>query len=109
MRHVFIVNPGAGKTDRSRAVAEAAQAAMERRGEPWELHLTRGPGHARDLAAAAAEYSEPVRIYACGGDGTLSECAAGAAGRFAATSAKTANTANTMPQTTAVISAKLNS
>ena len=81
MRHVFIVNPGAGKTDRSRVVAEAAQAAMERRGEPWELHLTRGPGHARDLAAAAAEYSEPVRIYACGGDGTLSECAAGAAGR----------------------------
>ena len=32
------------------------------------------------LARAAAERGEPVRIYACGGDGTLNEAVAGAAG-----------------------------
>mgnify|MGYP001705535948 CR=1 FL=1 len=33
-----------------------------------------------ELARAAAERGEPVRIYACGGDGTLNEAVNGAAG-----------------------------
>ncbi len=80
MRHLFLVNPCAGKADRSREVREAAAAVLADRGEPWAVCRTEAPGHAAVLAAEAAGQGDAVRIYACGGDGTLNECAAGAAG-----------------------------
>lgn len=45
-----------------------------------EIVRTRGPGDARRIAREAAERGEPVRLYACGGDGTLNEVVNGAAG-----------------------------
>lgn len=42
--------------------------------------VTRGPGHAKEISAACAAEGEPVRIYACGGDGTMNEVLQGAAG-----------------------------
>ncbi len=80
MRHLFLLNPRAGKYDRTREVREKAGAALAGRDEPWEAAVTEYPGHAAELARAAAETGERVRIYACGGDGTLNECAVGAAG-----------------------------
>ena len=47
---------------------------------PHERVLTRGEGHGEELARRAAEAGEPVRLYACGGDGTLNEVVNGAAG-----------------------------
>ena len=38
------------------------------------------PGDCRDAARRAAESGEEVRLYACGGDGTLNEVVNGAAG-----------------------------
>jgi len=46
----------------------------------WEFLVTEGPGHGLELVRRAAERGDPLRVYACGGDGTLNECAAGAAG-----------------------------
>ena len=80
MRHLFVLNPRAGKYDRTQEVREKVRAAMAGRDEPWEAVVTRYPGHGTELARAAAETGEAVRIYACGGDGTLNECAVGAAG-----------------------------
>lgn len=45
-----------------------------------ETVLTGRVGHAEELARRAAESGEEMRIYACGGDGTLNEVANGAAG-----------------------------
>ncbi|CAN3997349.1 hypothetical protein PBMFNG_PBMFNG_03990, partial [Dysosmobacter welbionis] len=42
--------------------------------------LTDRPGGAEVLSRALAEAGEPVRIYACGGDGTVHEAANGIAG-----------------------------
>ena len=42
--------------------------------------LTARPGHAEELARRAAESGDEVRIYACGGDGTINEVANGVAG-----------------------------
>lgn len=80
MEHVFIINPAAGKYDRSHEVIEKLETLMEGRGLPWSYTVTRQPGDATGLARKAAEGGKPVRIYACGGDGTLNEVVNGAAG-----------------------------
>lgn len=76
MRHLFIVNPAAGKGN--------ATPELERKLEglsfPHEVARTAGEGDARRLAERAAALGEPLRIYACGGDGTLNEVVNGAAG-----------------------------
>ena len=78
MKHLFILNPTAGK---KRAAEEfCAQVRHIFKEREYEIALTNHPGHAEELARAAAEAGQPVRIYACGGDGTLNEVVCGAAG-----------------------------
>lgn len=75
MRHIFIINPAAGKHRRACARVpeiEAFFAANPSLGTP-EIVYTQEQGHATRLAAAYAQSGEAVRLYACGGDGTLSE------------------------------------
>ena len=80
MKHVFIINPAAGRGERTAQLLAAAKGLRERHGLDVEAVLTRRPGHAAETARAAAALGEPVRIYACGGDGTVSEVANGMAG-----------------------------
>ena len=82
MKHVFIINPAAGKKDATTQVAASIRAACVRRGLDYDILTTEYPRHAVELVKQKAiEYAgEPVRFYACGGDGTLNEVAAGAAG-----------------------------
>ena len=80
MRHVVLINPAAGRTDRADAVARMAEAAFSESGQPWELRLTERPGHAAELAAGIAAQGEETILYVCGGDGTLGEAAHGLAG-----------------------------
>ena len=78
MRHIFIVNPTAGRgksVERLEAQAKAVFAPGE-----YQLCCTGKAGDARALAHQAAQTGEPVRLYACGGDGTLNEVVNGAAG-----------------------------
>ena len=76
MRHLFIINPAAGK----RETTPQLEAFLEKLSFPHEVAYTRGEGDARRLTQEAVERGEPVRIYACGGDGTLNEVVNGAAG-----------------------------
>ena len=76
MRHLFIINPAAGKR-RDAADLERRIAAFP---FPHETVLTRGAGDARVLAEEAIARGNPLRIYACGGDGTLNEVVNAAAG-----------------------------
>jgi len=52
--------------------------------DPYEIYVTKGPMDAcwkiKEEAEKEAESGGELRIYACGGDGTLNECANGAAG-----------------------------
>ena len=76
MRHIFIINPHAGKK-KSTQLLERKIRALD---VPCEIVFTKKAGDARRAAQMAAETREDVRIYACGGDGTLNEVVNGAAG-----------------------------
>ena len=80
MKYVFILNPIAGKNDAGSWLEPAVRQASEAAGVRAIVERTTHPGHARELAARYAASGEPVRLYACGGDGTLNEVLQGAAG-----------------------------
>lgn len=80
MKHLFIVNPVAGGKDRHEYVAEQARLALEGSADAYEVYITTAPMDACAKIAAEAASGEELRVYACGGDGTLNECVNGAAG-----------------------------
>lgn len=78
MKHIFIVNPVSGKADATlylvpRLIEAAAAAEID-----YEIEVTQYPGHAREIAERYGRTGEKVRLYACGGDGTLNEVFEGA-------------------------------
>lgn len=76
MRHLFIINPVAGKGAGRQRLEQAIRALDV----PWEIAYTGKADHGLHLAREAALTGQPVRLYACGGDGTLNEVVNGAAG-----------------------------
>ena len=80
MKHIFIINPAAGSRDRTQEYAPMIRRACNTRDLDFEIEISRGPGDCTRIAREAALTGEEVRLYACGGDGTLNEVMAGAAG-----------------------------
>ena len=80
MKHVFIINPAAGSRDRTKEYVRAIEAACGSRGLEYQWKVSDAPGACTRLAREAAQTGEEVRLYACGGDGTLNEVTAGAVG-----------------------------
>ena len=80
MKHVFIINPAAGKFDRTESYRKMIAEACQPRGLEYEILVSQAPGQCRTLARQAAESGEEVRLYACGGDGTLNEVVCGIVG-----------------------------
>ncbi len=79
MKHLFIVNPTAGKRDKSSEVRCAVESAFHDREDPFEVYVTTGPMDAPEKIRTEAAQCEHLRVYACGGDGTFNECVCGAA------------------------------
>lgn len=80
MRHILIINPTAGKHSSAAALMEKARRLREDRGIDCSCILTRSAGHAMETVRSIALEGEPVRFYACGGDGTVNEVANGVIG-----------------------------
>lgn len=80
MTHLFIINPAAGNRNRTADYTQKIREICEKRGLQYQIQVSHAPGDCCRLARAAAETGGEYRIYACGGDGTLNEVAAGAAG-----------------------------
>ena len=80
MKHIFIINPAAGKKDSRQRVYTMAEALKRNHNLDVECMLTKSRGHATALTRAIAETGDYVRFYACGGDGTVNEIANGIAG-----------------------------
>ena len=80
MKHLFIINPAAGSRDRTKMYTQAIKDACDPKGLDYRIAVSAAAGDCTRLAREAAETGEDYRLYACGGDGTLNEVVAGAAG-----------------------------
>lgn len=78
MRHYFIINPCSGPCDCTPQVEKALEGF---KGQfDYEIYVTKGAGDAtRFVREKCLSSREPLRFYACGGDGTLNEVVNGAA------------------------------
>lgn len=79
MKHLFIINPKAGKKPDPAALRAEIDSAMAARAEDYEIYVTKAPLDAAEKVRAEAAAGGELRVYACGGDGTLNECVNGAA------------------------------
>ncbi|HIT18179.1 MAG TPA: diacylglycerol kinase family lipid kinase [Candidatus Fimivivens faecavium] len=81
-KHIFIINPVAGKRDRTEEIYEKVRGFFALRGaeQEYEIYVSRAPGDSRDIARRRASLGGRLCFYACGGDGTLSEVLNGIAG-----------------------------
>ena len=80
MKHLFIINPAAGSRNRTQEYSDVIHKICRARKVAYEIRVSTAPGEATRIAREAAETGEELRLYACGGDGTLNEVVAGAAG-----------------------------
>lgn len=77
MKHIFIFNPTAGKSNAQNVLIPKIREAQQLLKTDVEIRETKYAGHAIELSRQAAAQDEPVRLYACGGDGTLNEVLCG--------------------------------
>ena len=80
MKHLFIINPAAGKYDHTAELSNKIREILGRLGLDWSIRVSKEPGDCTAITKEAAASGEETRVYACGGDGTLNEVVCGAAG-----------------------------
>lgn len=81
MKHFFIMNPAAGKGTRFHTLIDEIHKVCDRRGVYYAVHVTERIGEATEFVKKMCQSSdEPMRFYACGGDGTIKEVAQGMIG-----------------------------
>lgn len=76
-RHLFIINPVAGRKDRTSQIKRSVESLLLT--DPTDFAVTDGVGAAMRIAESYInDHPEDfVRVYSCGGDGTLCEIAEG--------------------------------
>lgn len=84
MKHIFIMNPASGSVSRRDRLVESIDTAAGEAGADHEIYFTKHQGdcsrYVREICSKYEAESRPVRIYGCGGDGTVNEVVNGAYG-----------------------------
>ena len=80
IHHLFIINPAAGSFNRTEKASEIIHKICRARKLDYEIRVSTAPGECARIAREACRTGKELRIYACGGDGTLNEVVCGAAG-----------------------------
>ena len=70
MKNIFILNPKAGKKGLAPKLEKDIRTYFETHGGEYEICYTHQSGEGKIIAEAHAKKGEPVRIFACGGDGS---------------------------------------
>ena len=80
IHHLFIINPAAGSYNRTEEASKIIHKVCRARKLDYEIRVSTAPGECARIAKEACEEGGELRIYACGGDGTLNEVVSGVAG-----------------------------
>ena len=80
IHHLFIINPAAGSYNRTEEASKIIHKVCRARKLDYEIRVSTAPGECARIAREACETGKELRIYACGGDGTLNEVVGGVAG-----------------------------
>jgi len=80
MNHLFVINPTAGKKDKTEEITRQLTAYFGNSGAYEVYRSDEKGGITAYLKERLAADSSSVRVYACGGDGTLNEALNGIAG-----------------------------
>ena len=82
MKHIFVINPTAGKSNAADSLQPHLRALFAGREDELEIYLTTGAGDATRFVRerCASSNGEHLRFYSCGGDGTMNEVLQGLAG-----------------------------
>ncbi len=80
MRFVFIINPQAGKQDISEKMSNSIHEYFKKKNIEYKIYITEYRLHTSELAKLEANKGDKLRIYVCGGDGSLSELVDGVSG-----------------------------
>ncbi len=80
MTHLFIINPAAGSRNRTAQYSEVIHRICREKGLDYEIRVSTAPGECARIAREYAQKGGELRVYACGGDGTLNEVVGGVAG-----------------------------
>lgn len=74
MKHLFIVNPKSGKGSAAEQFLKTLESSLKAlKVEDYDIHVTTSQGDGMSYTKKLVETGEPIRVYACGGDGTLYE------------------------------------
>ncbi len=84
MKHVFILNPNSGKKRKRDKFINELKSAAESLKVDYDIYFTKGPDdcrrYAKELCEKYAKSGTQLRIYGCGGDGTVNELVNGVYG-----------------------------
>ena len=71
MKHLFVVNPKAGKGKAYGELRPRLKKSIENRNIDYELYVSKSTQDTTEYCKKWAETGEKIRVYACGGDGTI--------------------------------------
>lgn len=71
MKHLFVINPMSGKGKGMDMIMPKLKASLAKRELDYEIYVSKSSQDAKDYVKEQAAKGEPIRFYACGGDGTI--------------------------------------
>ena len=80
MRYAFIINPAAGKGIMQEGITESIKEYFKDSTDEYIIHITTHRGDAEETARKLASSGEKIKIFACGGEGTVYEVLNGIVG-----------------------------
>lgn len=80
MKHIFIINPAAGKRKKTISFIPEIEETCKRNSLDYEIYITTEKLDGFEFVKEKAQSGEDIRFYACGGDGTLFEVVNGSFG-----------------------------